>query len=243
MPAPDLQLSSVELETADGPARAYLATPSTPATGAVVIIPEAFGLNDHIESVARRFARDGFVAVGLDMFHRSGIGVIPYDDGSRILEFSAGLDDPAFLMDFDAASAHLATLGFPASQQSIVGFCVGGRFAFLAALRRQLGAAISYYGGGIVQQGFFKALPPLLDEVASLKTPWLGLFGDLDKSIPIDDVELLRTSLGDAKVRSEIVRYAEANHGFNCDARPSFNEEASNAAFDRSTTWLHEHLG
>src|SRR5436190_267226 len=76
----------------------------------------------------------------------------------------------------------------------IVGFCFGGRTTFLAAIRRPLGASVGFYGGGIVT-GRFPQFPPLVDESASLQSPWLGLFGDADQSIPAEDVERLRATL------------------------------------------------
>ena len=82
----------------------------------------------------------------------------------------------------------------PTTQIGIVGFCFGGRVTFLVALRRALGAAVGFYGGGIVTARF-PQFPPLVDEAASLQTPWLGLFGDQDASIPVDDVEQLRAAL------------------------------------------------
>ncbi|HEV3213354.1 MAG TPA: dienelactone hydrolase family protein [Acidimicrobiales bacterium] len=237
-----MQTSDVQLDTADGPARAYQATPPGEPLGAVIVIPEAFGVNRHIEDVARRFAAEGYVGLSVDVFHRSGKGVAPYDDFRQAMALSQGLDDDGFLRDLDAAIAHLGADGIPPSKVAVVGFCIGGRFAFLAALRRTLGAAISYYGGGIVDQGAFPALPPLLDEVDQLATPWLGLFGDLDRSIPVEDVESLRAALASARVPVEIVRYAEAGHGFNCDARSTFDAAASEDAFVRATDWLTRQL-
>ena len=112
----------------------------------------------------------------------------------------------------------------PTSQIGIVGFCFGGRVSFLVALRYALGAAVGFYGGGIVT-GRFPQFPALVDEVASLQTPWLGLFGDQDASIPVDDVEQLRTALRRRTVDTEIVRYADAGHGFHCDQRPDYRAD------------------
>ena len=76
-----------------------------------------------------------------------------------------------------------------------------------------------------------------------MKTPWLGLFGDLDKGISVEDVEELRAALKDAPVETEIVRYAEAGHGFHCDARPeAYNAEAAADGWRRTLAWFGEHL-
>jgi carboxymethylenebutenolidase len=232
----------LQLETPDGPASAYLAMPASAPLGGVVVIPEAFGLNEHIESVARRYAEAGYVGIAVDVFHRSGGGVAAYDDFKTAMALSDGLDDDGFLADLDTAVAHLVALGIGEDKVAVVGYCIGGRLSFLAALRRRLGAAISYYGGGIVDQGAFPAMPPLLAGAGTLQTPWLGFFGDLDKSIPTDHVETLRRALDAVAVPHELVRYPEATHGFNCDARPSYNEAASSDAFERAIGWLHRHL-
>jgi carboxymethylenebutenolidase len=123
-----------------------------------------------------------------------------------------------------------------------VGFCFGGRVAFLAAARRRFGAAVSFYGGGLVTPRF-PQFPALVGESVTLPTPWLGLFGDEDGSIPVEDVETLRAALVDAPVPTEIVRYPGAEHGFFCDERPAFNAEASEDAWPRTLDWFERHLG
>ena len=101
---------------------------------------------------------------------------------------------------------------------------------------------MGFYGGGIVTAGF-PQFPALIERATTLETPWLGLFGDLDQSIPAEDVEQLRTALVSAPVATEIVRYADAEHGFNCDARPYFNAEAAADAWSRTLDWFALHLG
>ena len=109
-------------------------------------------------------------------------------------------------MDVGATVAHLHEQGFADESIGIVGFCWGGRVTFLASLEFALGAAVGFYGGGIVSRRF-PGLPPLLERAGELKTPWLGLFGDLDASIPVEDVETLRTRLAELDVPTEVVRY------------------------------------
>jgi carboxymethylenebutenolidase len=125
-----------------------------------------------------------------------------------------------------------------------VGFCFGGRVTFLVAVRRRLGAAVGFYGGGIASQGRFAQLPPLIGEAPNLNTPWLGLFGDADQGIPVEDVERLRATLdAQAPAAHDVVRYPQAEHGFHCDQRPAYHQAAAKDAWQRTLAWLSQHLG
>jgi carboxymethylenebutenolidase len=232
---------TIVVDTADGPMELYEATPEGEVRGAVVVVQEAFGVNDHIKDVTRRFAAAGYHAVAPSFFHRAGGGTGSYDDFATVLPLYEGLTDDGLLMDIDAALDHLHTRGFADERIGIVGFCFGGRVTFLAAAERSLGAAVGFYGGGIVTARF-PQFPALIDRTPALKTPWLGLFGDQDTGIPIEDVETLRAALADATVDSEIVRYPDAEHGFHCDARPAYNATAAADAWGRTLHWLAAHL-
>jgi carboxymethylenebutenolidase len=232
-----------QVNTADGPMRLYEALPESDPLGAVIVIQEAFGVNPHIEDVTRRCAAAGYHAVAPDMFHRTGGAVVDYGDFGAVIEHFIGIgNDEAIVADVDAALGYVRRLGFGDRQIGIVGFCFGGRVSFLIAAQRALGAAVGFYGGGIVTARF-PQFPALVDRAATLETPWLGLFGDLDESIPPADVEQLRTGLAAAPVDSEVVRYADAEHGFNCDARPAYNAEAAADAWSRTLDWFARHLG
>ncbi len=233
----------VTVDTADGPTRLYEAKPAGEARGALVVIQEAFGVNAHIEDVTRRAAAAGYHAVAPDFFHRSGPGaVVEYGQFEQVMEYFQDLgSDNAILTDVDAALDHLRAAGFADSRIGAVGFCFGGRVSFLVALRRALGACVGFYGGGIVT-GRFPQFPALASEVAGLQTPWLGLFGDRDGSIPVEDVEALRAALERASVDTEIVRYAEAGHGFHCDRRPDYRPDDAADAWRRAIDWFSSHL-
>ena len=119
---------------------------------------------------------------------------------------------------------------------------MGGRVTFLVAARRAIGAAVGFYGGGIVTARF-PQFPALVDEARALQTPWLGLFGDDDESIPVDDVEALRTELTNAPVDAEVVRYEGAQHGFHCDVREDhYDADAAADAWQRALAWFDTHL-
>jgi carboxymethylenebutenolidase len=233
----------LEIPTADGPMSVCVAAPDGEPRGAIAVVPEAFGLNGHMEDVTGRCAVAGYVGVGMDIFHRAGVRrVAGYDDFASVPALFAGLNDAALLVDIDAVLTYLESRDISASRTGIVGFCFGGRVSFLAAARRKLGAAVSFYGGGIASQGFFKAFPALLDEVPALQTPWLGLFGDRDRSIPVDEVETLKAALVDTDVETALVRYPDADHGFHCDARPSYHAVSAADAWSRTIDWMGQHL-
>jgi carboxymethylenebutenolidase len=231
------------VETADGPMRVYEARPDGTPKGAVIVIMEAFGVNDHIEDVARRAAAAGYHAVAPDLFHRSGGGTVAYDDFGSMMEKFKGVSDAGILVDIDATLALLHAAGYADDRIGIVGFCFGGRVAFLVAARRGIGAAVTFYGGGIVAKSPL-GFDSLVDEGATLQTPWLGLFGDLDKGIPPQDVEQLRSVVDAADpVPHDIVRYPDADHGFHCDSRPAvFNAEAAKDAWGRAMAWFDQYV-
>lgn len=233
---------TVELTTVDGPMACFEARPDEPARRAVIVVQEAFGVNHYMEGVTQRFADAGFDAVAPHFFHRAGGGTAPYDDFAQVIPLYEHLTDDGILIDLDAASAHLATLAHEPAAVAVVGFCFGGRVAFLAAARRAFGAAVGFYGGGIVTARF-PQFPALVGEATTLQTPWLGLFGDDDGSIPVEDVETLRTALAGAPVPAEVVRYPDAEHAFFNDQRPSnYNGEASADAWVRTLAWFDRYL-
>jgi carboxymethylenebutenolidase len=232
---------TLEVDTPDGRMPIYAARPEGDARGGVVVIQEAFGVNDHIEDVTRRLASAGYHAMAPHLFHRAGGGTAPYGDLSKVMPLFEGLTDDGILADVDATTAALTVHGIAADRTGIVGFCFGGRVTFLVAVRRRMGAAVGFYGGGIVTPRF-PQFPALIDEASKLRTPWLGLFGDLDASIPVADVERLRAELDRAPVDHEVVRYPDADHGFHCDVRPSYAPAAAKDAWQRTLDWFDRHL-
>jgi carboxymethylenebutenolidase len=98
----------------------------------------------------------------------------------------------------------------------------------------------SFYGGGVAEGRF--GMPSLAEMAPSLKTPWLGLYGDLDPSIPVEQVESLREAVAKASVPTEIVRYPEAGHGFHCDASDSYHKASAKDAWQRTLDWFEQYL-
>jgi carboxymethylenebutenolidase len=236
-----VEINAVAVGTPDGPMRLSSCVPRGEAARAVIVIHEASGVTDYIEEVLRDFATVGYHAVAPELFHRAGGGAAALDDFDRVAQLFEGLTDPGIVMDVGAAIGHLHEQSFDDESIGIVGFCWGGRVSFLTSLEFRLGAAVGFYGGGIVRPRFPR-LPSLLERAGELKTPWLGIFGDLDGVIPVEDVETLRTRLAGVDMPTEVLRYAHGEHGFHNRSRPSYHAAAATDAWDRALDWLAHHL-
>jgi len=231
--------AEITIDTDDGPMPAFEAVPDAPGRGAIVVVQEAFGVTSHICDVARRLADDGWRAVAPALFHRQGSPVFDYEDLASVLPVARQLDAPGVRVDLEATLDYLGTAD---EETGIVGFCLGGTVAFFAGTLRPLGAAVTFYGGG-VDEGRF-GMPSLVELAPVLQSPWLGCYGDLDAGIPVESVERLRTAARSAPVPTEVVRYPEADHGFHCDDRPKvFHPIAAHDAWQRTLQWFDQHLG
>jgi carboxymethylenebutenolidase len=207
---------------------AYRADPSGPAKGGVVVIQEIFGVNHHIRAVCDRLAAEGYAAVAPALFDRQEpnfeTGYSP-DEIAHARKFVANPDWGAMMRDTQAAIDAAKQDG----RVGIIGFCMGGTIAFLAAARLNgLSAAIAYYGGQIAKNADEKP-----------KVPTQLHFGETDASIPMSDVETIKRKRGGD---CEIYVYPDAGHGFNCDERGSYNEAAAKVAWRRSLAFLQANL-
>jgi carboxymethylenebutenolidase len=215
---------SLNLTAADGhQLGAYRADPSGTPVGGIVVIQEIFGVNHHIRAVCDRFAEAGYAAVAPALFDRQvkdyQCGYTP-EEIEKSRKFVANPNWDAMLQDTTAAIAELKGAG----PVSIIGFCMGGTIAFLAATRLQgLTTAIGYYGGRIA--AFADEKP---------RVPTQLHFGENDQSIPMTDVETIKQKRPDCDIHV----YKDAGHGFHCDERGSYHEPSSQVAWERSLAWL-----
>ena len=229
-----------QLDTIDGPMNVIVASPLGEVRGGVVVVQEAFGLTGHIHRVCEALADAGYIAIAPALFHRFDDQVFGYSDYDKLGPVIMTMTRESIQIDVDAAFAELARLNIPVSQTAIMGFCFGGTVTLETAARCELGAAVTFYGGGLGEGRF--GLAPGIESAAQLKTPWLGLYGDLDEHIPIEEVEQVRVAAATSPVDTEVVRFADADHGFHCDERPSFHAETSSIAWARTLEFLEEHL-
>ncbi|WP_416899826.1 MAG: dienelactone hydrolase family protein [Minwuia sp.] len=220
----------IKLKAADGHEfDAWQAQPDGKPKGAVVVIMEIFGVNEHIRDVANGYARDGYLAIAPAIYDRIEprleCGYSP-DEIAKAREWRGACDLDKVIMDVEAAVDEASKAG----KVGMVGYCWGGSIVFVSCCRLgdKLAAGSGYYGGQIV--------PHLGEEV---KAPLMLHFGEKDGGIPLSDVEKIREAKPDVK----IYIYDGAGHGFNCDHRADFHPE--NAALARGRTLEHfaKHVG
>lgn len=199
----------------------------TDAQAGIVLVQEIFGVNNHIRNMCAKFAQQGYRVAAPALFDRIEKGVeLGYEgaDRERALGLMKELDFEKALLDTEAAASLL-----PQGRRGVVGYCYGGTIAFLAAGRpNQFQAAVGWYGGGIARVRDTKLLCPTQLH-----------FGALDKGIPLSDVDLIKT----AQPQAEVFIYDNADHGFGCDERATFNAAANDLAQQRTNEFFKKHLG
>lgn len=222
----DLKTEYVTLALDDGTAmRSYVARPATPASRGVIVCQEAFGVNAHIRDVTERFARLGFLAIAPELFHRTGPGFEGrYDDFPSVRGHIRALSDDGMAADLRAAYTWLTANGGGTFPVAAVGFCMGGRAAVLTAMTVPVACAVSFYGGGIAPNA---NNPGLLNRVGELRAPVLLFWGGRDKHLGPDQILAVTQALRDAGKNYVNVEISDADHGFFCDARPSYSPVAA----------------
>ncbi|MGH8128894.1 MAG: dienelactone hydrolase family protein [Gammaproteobacteria bacterium] len=221
--------------------RAWRALPEgVDAPPGVLIYIEAFGVNEHMRNVADRYARAGYAAIVPDIYHGK---IVDYGDMDTIMPILKSLDEAQIMRESAQALGALSEAGVR-SRPAAVGFCLGGRLAFLAGLELgdQLSAAVAYYGGGIGPEKDHLGRPTLIGRAAELPVPVLFNYGGKDGSITSVEHGRIATALSEAGKRYIMSVYPEAGHGFDCNARDSYNADASAEAWALTQHFLQQHI-
>jgi carboxymethylenebutenolidase len=218
--------SVIEVTAADGHVFSAYRAGSESAEKGLVIVQEIFGVNHHMRTVCDRFAAAGYAVIAPALFDRAERGVeLRYvgDGIQRGLALRAQIPEQDTIADIEAAAAALGR-----ERVGIVGYCWGGTLAWLGAARtQQFAAAVGWYGGGIADA-----------RQESLNCPVQLHFGVLDQSIPMADV----AAIARVHPEVEIFTYADAGHGFGCEARESYVVDAAELAQDRTLVFFRRHL-
>jgi carboxymethylenebutenolidase len=220
----------VDLRAGDGTSlRAFVARPAGRATRGLLVFQEAFGVNAHIRDVTERFAAEGFLAIAPELFHRTAPGFeCAYTDFPLAGPHLQAITEQGLDADVRAAFGWLEGEGV-GGNCAAVGYCLGGRVAFVANSAVPLKAAASYYGGRI---------PPLIGRAPKLSGPMLFFWGGLDHHIPEADRRTVVAGVRDAGKVFVNVIFSDADHGFFCDARASYHPAAAAQAWSLTKTFL-----
>ncbi len=209
----------------------------------VLIIPEIFGMHEHIKDVTRRLAKEGFLSLTFEPYAREG-GVLHLPDIAAVKKVADSIPDEKVMADLDAmvgyARKHPAAR---ADRIGVTGFCRGGMYTLLyAAHNQELKAAVAWYGQIQPEKrpGIREFGP--LDVVSRINAPILGLYGEADLGIPVADVKEMEAALKKAGKAAEFVLYAGAPHAFFADYRPSYRADAANDAWGRCLAWFNKYL-
>jgi len=239
----EIQTKWVELQVQDGTTmRAYVAGPQDGHLRAgLMVFQEAFGVNAHIRDVTERFACEGYLAVAPELFHRTAPGFEgAYDNFAAVMPHMRALNDQGLEADARAAYSFLQESTNPhKTPLASVGFCLGGRVSFLANSIVAIKAAVSFYGGGIAPN---PQSPGMLSRASNLNAPQLLFWGGQDKHIGPEQRQAVTEAIIQAGKRYVNVEFSDADHGFFCDARASYNRAAAQQAWTLTHAFLNFYL-
>jgi carboxymethylenebutenolidase len=226
------------------PVPIYEAYPSAPGKCSIVlVIPEVFGMHEHIKDVVRRFAKEGYFAITFEPYAREG-GVLHLSDMTEVQKVVNAVPDSQVMGDLDAIVAYAKQqVAARADRIGVTGFCRGGLYTLLyAAHSREIKAAVAWYGQikPAKSPGVRTAGP--LDVITQINAPLLGLYGEADLGIPVADVREMETALKAAGKTAEFVVYPGAPHAFFADYRPSYRVDAATDAWGRCVAWFNRYL-
>ncbi len=239
-----LVAGEVKIKIADGEIPAYVARPAKPGKyPTLLVVQEIFGVHEHIKDMCRRYAKQGYYAIAPEMYARQGDVSKLTDIGAIISTVVSKVPDAQVCADLDAAVAFAKASKFAdTSRTALVGYCWGGRIAWVYANHNpQLKAAISYYG---LLDGFKEpTLRPQdpIDYGDKIKVPVLGLYSGIDAFVKQETIAKMRGLINKSGSGSEIIVFPNVDHGFNADYRPSYDKAAATYAQKLANDWLKKH--
>jgi len=224
----------------NSPMALYLSQPDLPGPlPAIIVIQNKYGVKEFTQEMTRRCAEAGYVGIAPLLYHRTGE---PKSE-EEIEQIRPARSDTNVISDLNGTINFLKGCAkADTSKLGIVGFCMGGRVAFLAAAATtSFLAAVDYYGGGVYSRwGTDRPAPSVLS--ANVSCPIQGHFGMLDTGPSPEEMRKLDAELNQLGKQHEFFYYDNAPHGFNCSGRKSYRPEADKTSWQRTLEFFATHL-
>jgi len=238
-----IEAGMVRFRTGDIMMNAYRARPGGRTNAPVIlVVQEIFGVHEWIRDIVRRLAKAGYYAIAPDLYQRQGDATKVSDYKVLFETIVSKVPDGQVMDDLDALTRFVGSDGGNARRIGITGFCWGGRITWLYAEHNPaVKAGVAWYGRVTGKPAPLQPSNPI-DAVASLKAPILGLYGALDKGIPVSDLEAMRAALKVAGKPSVIRIFPQADHGFLADYRPSYSPVAARQGWADALGWFKRYL-
>lgn len=242
----DIQTELVKVPNGNLLIDAYLASPTAEGSyPGVIVVQEIFGVNDHIRDVTRRFAREGYVAIAPAIYQRQAPG---FEAGYSEEDLKIGREYKEQTNATELTSDIQATIdflqGLPQCKQGgvgTIGFCFGGHVVYLAAPLPEIKATASFYGAGIATNTPGGG-EPTIARTKDITGQIYCFFGTEDPLIPNEQVDSIEEELKKQNIPHQVFRYEGVTHGFFCDQRESYNEEAAQDAWQHVLNLFNQTL-
>jgi len=226
--------------TPSGSMPVFTCAPEGKKSPVIIVIQEVFGVNEHIKEICRRFAREGYLALAPEIFHRKGHHITaPYGEREAIMPLLGMLSNENLISDIRDVINFLPELpNADTTRIFAIGFCVGGFASLLAATELPLKGAVSFYGAGLVRPREGLKLRPFIEKLPDSRCPLLLFFGEKDASIPEADRFEIRRVLDENHIPHEMIVFGEADHGFFCDERKTYHPESAKISWVKALDWM-----
>jgi carboxymethylenebutenolidase len=236
-----LNAGEIKIPVKDGTTPGYRAEPATGSNfPTVLVIQEVFGVHEHIRDLCRRLAKAGYYAIATELYARQG-DVSKAAGIEDVMKIVAKVPNDQVMSDLDASVAFAKSEGADTTKLAVTGFCWGGGKTWLyVAHNPAVKAGVAWYGPLVSRPD--RPGPAPIDVAAQIKGRVLGLYAGLDAGITEEHRNQMLAALkaaGDSQ--SNIVVYPDAQHGFNADYRPSYNEADAKDGWAKMLAWFKGH--
>lgn len=230
-------VKTVHITTEDGASfNAYLALPASGKRPGLVLCQEIFGVNANMRAIADQYAEEGYAVLVPDLYWRISPGIELSDHGED-MQKAYGLyqqfDIDLGVQDIEASIRYLRVASYCTGQVGVLGFCLGGKLAYLAAARTQVEVAVAYYGVGIEYA---------LDEANNINCPLVLHMAALDKFCPPDAQQAINSAL-QGKYNVAVYSYADVDHAFARSGGDHYHQPSAQMAYTRSLGALRKAMG